>query len=52
MRLRNLGEVMRVQDWIDYCGTLKDFVEENNAGEYRDEFQGLADYAAYCEEWC
>lgn len=48
----SLGEVMRVQDWVDYCGTLKDFVAKNGNNEYRDEFQGLADYAAYCDEWC
>lgn len=46
------GEVMRMQDWVDYCGTLKDFVAKNGNNEYRDEFQGLADYAAYCDEWC
>jgi hypothetical protein len=50
--MQNLSEVMRVQDWIDYCGTLKDFVAKNGNNEYRDEFQGLADYAAYCDEWC
>lgn len=52
MRLKSLSEVMRVQDRINYCGTLRDFAEENSVGEYRDEFQGLADFAAYCEEWC
>lgn len=50
--MQNLSEVMRVQDWVDYCGTLKDFVAKNGNNEYRDEFQGLADYAAYCDEWC
>lgn len=48
----SLSEVMRVQDWVDYCGTLKDFVAKNGNNEYCDEFQGLADYAAYCDEWC
>lgn len=50
--MQNLSEVMRMQDWVDYCGTLKDFVAKNGNNEYRDEFQGLADYAAYCDEWC
>lgn len=45
---------MKVADWLDYCGTLRDFLDpqefENN--EYRDEFMLLQDYAAYCDEWC
>lgn len=41
-------------DWLNYMGTLQDFVdvEVEIEGEYRDQFADAEDFAAYCDQWC
>lgn len=42
------------KDWIDYLQANECYSIDEPApqsGEYRDEYDGCPEYAAYCEEW-
>ena len=34
---------------LDFYGNISDYPQTNN--EYRDEYDGCPEYAAYCAEW-
>ena len=34
---------------LDFYGNISDYPQSNN--EYRDEYDGCPEYAAYCAEW-